>query len=377
MTQNTSLLPLAAAGALLVLGSTAFAQQTVTTSVWLGPQHPVVSGGYERFVETVEEASGGELDFNLLLGGSLLGARETLGGVRDGIADIGFVVLVYHPAEFPHGALFGDMAMTARGPFTTAAAITELTMLHCPACQEEFTRNGMVYLGSYSTTPYYLIGREAFLEPGDLQGMRMRTPGGAWDRWANHVGGVPVNVPASDVYEALSRNTIDIGLLPLGDFKSFNLFDVATHTTMLSVGTFYSNSTFALNPDFWTGLAAEQRRLMLDHAALGVIGVSQAYVDNDIESLALAEQAGIEFVEPSAALTDQMAAFRESDLDTILTLAEERYNIEDPQAIIDKYNELLDKYDALFEGVRDDMDAMAAIVRAEIFDRIDSETYGR
>lgn len=372
-----SLLSAALAGAVFAFGSSAFAERTVTTSVWLGPQHPVVSGGYEPFVKTVEEASGGELKFNLLLGGSLLGARETLGGVRDGVTDIGFVVLVYHPAEFPHGALFGDMAMNARGPFTTAAAITELTMLHCQACQKEFTANGMVYLGSYSTTPYYLIGKEPFLETADLEGMRMRTPGGAWDRWARHVGGVPVNVPASDVYEALSRNTIDIGLLPLGDFKSFNLFDVATHTTMLSVGTFYSNATFALNTDFWADLTPEQRRLVLDHAAQGVIGVSQAYVDNDGESLELARAADIEFVEPSAALTGQMAAFRESDLDTILTLAKERYNIDDPQAIIDKYNELLDKYDALFEGKRDDIDAMMGIVRAEIFDKIDSETYGR
>lgn len=354
----------------------AAADQTVTTSVWLGPQHPVVSGGYQPFVDTVGSNEEAGLDFNLLLGGSLLGPKATLSGVRDGVADIGFVVMFYHPAEFPHGALFGDLAMRARGPYTTAAAVTELTMLHCAPCQDEFKRNGVVYTGSYSTTPYYIIAKKELTTPEDLKGLRMRTPGGAWDRWATAVGGVPVNVPASEVYEAISRNIVDVGLLPIGDFKSYNLFDVATHATMMSVGTFYSNITMALNPDFWGGLSPEQRRVILDNAALAVVGVADAYVKADVEAEATAREAGVQFVEPSEALVAQMNDFREKDLETVLQLARDRYKVEDPEALIKTFNELLDKYDGLFEGKRDDLPAMLAIVKQEIYDKVDVDSYG-
>lgn len=364
------------AAGLLALAGAAKAEDAITTSVWLGPQHPVVSGGYAPFVEQVEKASGGKTKFNLLLGGSLLGPKATLAGVRDGVADIGFVVLVYHPAEFPHGALFGDMAMRARGPYSTAAAITELTMLHCPGCTEEFDKNGIVYLGSYSTTPYYIISKSPIETPEDLKGKRIRTPGGAWDRWTQHVGGVPVNVPASEVYEALSRNIIDIGLLPVGDFKSFNLFDVATHTTLLSVGTFYSNTTFAVNKQFWAGLSADERRLILDHAALGVVGVASSYVANDEESKPRAEEAGVVFIEPGDALQAQLDAFKQTDLETILKLASERRGIENAGELVETFAELLDKYDRLFEGKRDDLDAMIEIVNAEIFAKLDASSYG-
>lgn len=370
-------LALALSMTVAVIATPAVADQTVTTSVWLGPQHPVVSGGYQAFVKAVEDDPNSGLNFNLLLGGSLLGPKATLSGVRDGVADIGFVVMSYHPAEFPHGALFGDLAMRARGPYTTAAAVTELTMLHCAPCQDEFKRNGVVYTGSYSTTPYYLIAKKELKTPEDLKGLRMRTPGGAWDRWVTAVGGVPVNVPASEVYEAISRNMVDVALLPIGDFKSYNLFDVATHATMMGVGTFYSNITMAFNPGFWSGLSDDQRRIVLDNAGLAVLGVADDYVKADIEAEVKAREAGVQFVEPSAEMLAQKQEFRDNDLETVLELARDRYKIEDPEGIIETFNKLLDKYDGLFEGKRDNLDEMLAILNREVYDKVDVVTYGQ
>lgn len=87
--------------AMTVLTVPAAAQTNVRASSWHPPQHPGVTGGYEPFIEHVKKATGGSLDFKFWNGGSLLGATDTLPGVRNGIADIGVLALTYFPAEFP------------------------------------------------------------------------------------------------------------------------------------------------------------------------------------------------------------------------------------------------------------------------------------
>ncbi len=359
----------------MLFGGIGTASAQYTASAFVGPLHPVVEGGYEVFIEQVEEASGGEIEFTMYAGGSLLGARETLSGVRDGVADIGFIVLVYHPAEFPHGALLADMALMAEDVPATSAAVTEITLLHCDACHEEMRRNDVIPFGAYATTMYNIIGKQPYETKESLRGQRVRTPGGAWDRWARHVGAVPVNVPASEVYEGLNRDALNIVLLPVSDYGAYNLWDVASHVTMLPVGSFFSNTTFAINRDFWRSLSPEHRQLIMDHGAISSMGTTVTYLrQNAAVGDELREQ-GIEVVEPSAELQEDLAAFREADRETILENARER-GIEDPEGFLELFESKVAKYQELFDGLEDDHKAMVDVVQREVYDRIDPESFG-
>src|SRR3546814_20907787 len=51
------------------------------------------------------------LTFKLFTGGALLGAKATLDGVRDGVADVGHVAYTYFPASFPRAQLLNELSM--------------------------------------------------------------------------------------------------------------------------------------------------------------------------------------------------------------------------------------------------------------------------
>ena len=69
-------------------------------SHYLPPKHPIVIS-YQAFAKALEKESNGDVKVRIFGGGSLLGAKATVDGVRDGVADIGFVVNTYYPAQFP------------------------------------------------------------------------------------------------------------------------------------------------------------------------------------------------------------------------------------------------------------------------------------
>lgn len=365
---------LAAFGVAVALAS-AQAGTRITISSWVSPKHPVNYGGYVPFIEAVERASGGEISFRLFTGGALLSAKTTLAGIADGIADVGVIALTYHPAEFPHAQLIADTALLSRNPAATAAAVTEFNLLHCRACLDEFSAQGLVYTGTYSTAHYALIGNTAIVALSDLEGLRIRSPGSVWDRWVRHVGAVPVNLPASDMYESLERGITDAVLQPVAALRSYSLWDVADHVTLLNLGTYHSLSLLGYGKPFWRGITAAERKLLLDNAPVALIGTSLAYVELDEEVLSESDSRRIEIIAASDELVRDRHAFAESDLAEVVEFARRQHGIAEPEPMIASLRALFAKWEEIMAPIGDDRAAMAAALKAEVFDRLDP-SYG-
>lgn len=376
MDQKSTIIGSFAVAGLVLAAMPAAAQTTVRASSWHPPQHPGVTGGYEPFIEHVVQATDGSLDFTFWSGGSLLGATDTLPGIRNGIADIGVLALTYFPAEFPHAQMISDLAMLSDNPPAIAAAGTEFVVLHCKPCREDFTNQGLVFTSSYSTTPYTLISKQPIEAPEDLKGKTYRSAGTVWDRWVDYVGGTAVNVSSAEIFEALDRGGVDVAIFSPAGLKAFSLWDVAEYDTMLPLGTYAAMSLFTVNQEFWNSLTKDQRRAILDGAAVGGMGVTYGYMENDEEALAAAAEHGVEIVEPSQALLDQREAFVEQDLAKVEQIAKERYGIENPGELIATYRELLEKWEGISKEVGDDHQKMIEAMQTEIFDKVDLSTYG-
>lgn len=338
------------------------------------PSHPTATGGFEIFIKTVEAKTDGALTFKPIYGGGLLSSKEVLAGVESGIADVGMVVPPYFPAELPHGALLGDLAMFTANPYATGAAVAELNFLRCQACLDEFDAHNAVYLGTYSSPGYALMSKAPIESISDLKGLRIRAPGGSFDRWARSVSGVPVNIPGSDTYEALSRNILDIGMLPVGDLISFSLLDVVKHVNMVDVGAFFSYSLYTFNKDVWSKLSDDQRKILLEAGIDSTIDVADVAVKLDSEARSRGDAEGIVF-NRSESIVEQLAMFRAEDIKTVVSAAEDR-GVTDAAEFAETYRKLLKKYEALFEGKTEDPAAMKEILHREILSKIDVATYG-
>jgi TRAP-type C4-dicarboxylate transport system substrate-binding protein len=350
------------------------AQTEITASLWVSPKHPVAVGGYDPMIADMKKS--GDWDVQYFTGGALLGANATLGGLGDGIADVGMIALTYFPAELPHGQLVADLALATESNVAASLAVSEFNMLHCSECLAEFEQQNLVYTGTYSTSPYSIISNEPISAIEDLGGKKMRVPGSVWSRWAKHVGGVEVNVPSSEMYEGLNRGALDIAIQAPGALRSYGLWDIAKNVNLLNLGTYHSLAQLAFNRDFWQELTDEQRRYMLDQAARANLDATLVYTETDEEVLAEAEKHGVTVVEPSEALRQDHEAFVQQDLKTVAEVAKSTYGIENPGPKIETLLSLFDKWQKIVEETGGEREALLERFKTEVYDKVDPATYG-
>lgn len=361
------------ASATLLLSGVATAETTITASLWVGPKHPVAVGAYDPYVEMLKSKDAFEVKY--FQGGALLGAKPTLSGLRDGIADVGMMAMTYFPAEFPHAQLVADMGLATPSSLAAMAAVTEYNLLHCEPCLQEYRNQNIVYTGTYSTAPYSLISTEPIRSAEDLEGQKMRVPGSLWSRWASYVDGVEVNVPSSQMYEGLDKGALDIAVQAPGALRSYSLWDTAKYVTLLNMGTYHSLSLMSYNADTWAALSDAQRRAMLDDAARAGVEATMEYLITDEEVLAAASEHGVEVIQPSEDLQQQKQSFVAQDIETIIENAKENYGIADAAARVDTLQDLIDKWDGIAQEIGEDGDAFIERFRSEVYDKLPDD-YG-
>jgi len=164
-------------------------------------------------------------------------------------------------------------------------------------------------------------------------------------------------------------------MLPVADYGSYNLWDVAPYVNLLEVGSFKSNTSVGFNRDFWRGLTLDQRKAFLKNAPIMVIGPGIDYIKNDEKVYPEAKLKKVNMIQPTEEMKKQHAAFFERDKSAISEAATKR-GVRDPNAIISKYMELLPKYEKLFAGKRNNPEALYEIMRQEVYNKLDPAKFG-
>ena len=95
------------------------------------------------------------------------------------------------------------------------------------------------------------------------------------------------------------------------------------------------------------------------------------------ENLKGGQEQGVKIVEPDASLTAKLEEFKSSYVTTLPKVSMENRKVEDPTDIVQGYVELETKWKKLLEGVdTTDAEALAALLKKEVFDKLDAATYG-
>lgn len=347
-----------------------------SANVWFSPTYPLTVGGYTEFAKAVEKATDGEVTFEVFTGGSLLPPKSAMQGIADGLAQVGYHAGTYTPAQLPLTNVIADLAFATPDPLAVALASTEMNFKN-ERLQNEWKDNGIVFGGGYSTPAYNLICTDVVSSLSDLEGKRVRVPGGAWDRFASHVNMVGVNVPSSEMYTGMDRGSLDCAVNDPGALESFSLWDVAESINTLPVGVYFSGFTWGYNVDFWRSLSDENRRILLDEMARHLVRVQLHYKNGAEKTLAAAEEKGVEVVQPSSELEAALKEFARKDIDEVKRLARDKHDVKDPEALISSFNESVEHWSDLLDGIdRNDEDALVALVRKEIYNQVDETSYG-
>jgi TRAP-type C4-dicarboxylate transport system substrate-binding protein len=351
--------------------------KTYPASMWLAPTHIITVNGYTNWAIAVKKATNGEIDFEVYVGGSLLPAKETLKGVADGVAVVGMIAAAYTPTLMPLDNIINDLAFTNENAMAAAFAVTELKFTH-PNFHAEYANNGLVFGGGYSTPLYHFLCTSEIKSKDDVAGKKIRTVGMAFVRFIKEAGGVPVSVPFTEIYSGMERGSLDCTMADSTALSSgAKLWEVTKSINTLPLGTQLSGATWIYNKDFWKGLSAKHRRLLLDESAVAFVRLQLDY-DRQVASAEKGSMdRGITFIEPDESLKSLKKDFSEIFIKTLPKVSMEDRKVTDPSDIIQKYLKLVNKYVEILSKV-DTMDeaALVDIAKREIFNKVDEKSYG-
>lgn len=354
----------------------ASAQTNFIANSFYNAEHPLSKYTYVEWADEVKGASGGDLVPEVYTGTVLLAPRATLQGIRDNVIQVGSHPAVYTPSEMPVAMAVQELGFNYDDALAMVMAITDFSMNN-PTQLQEWRDNEIVYLGGYATPPYLLFCREPVTNLEQIKGKRLRTAGSTVSQWVEEVGGIPVNVPSSEMYTGLDRGTLDCATNAGSDLIERSLWEVAPHTTVLPTGMYYSGPKWGYNEEFWASLTPEQRRTLMDVTAHAIAQLGINYTRRAEEALVEAEAKGNTIHQPSDELMQSVTEFREKSLADVYTIASEKYGLENGEQLIDDFRATYDKWQKLLGGVdRTDDQALAELLRSEVYDKLDETTYG-
>lgn len=359
----------------VALATTAYAEEYVA-STWLEPSHILTKDAYVPYLADIKEATGGGVDFELFTSSSLLPPTTTLSGVGDGVAQLGLVAASYTPSELPLSGMINDLAFVATDPMAAAIAFTELAIFD-QRLIDEYAKHNTLTLGAYSTPLYLFACMIDVLSTDDVRGKKIRTNGRAQNEWISSLGGVPVVVPSTEIYSGLERGAIDCTLGDATNLENGPKFgEVTKALTMMELGTAMGIS-YVYNRDFWREIGPEARRQIIDVTAQAIARKQVAYEGAVGDALQKTRARGTRINEPHQSLVDSVAAFRTTVIETYPKRTMEERGIADPSDMAREFVRLQDKWIGLLGAIdRTDVDAVAAVINAEIFSKIDENSYG-
>lgn len=346
------------------------------------PPNSIGADSAEVYARALEEISGGDL-IAKVYAGSLLSFLETSPGIRDGMADSGFILLSYYSSEFPVTNLVGELSMLtelvdvapSHAGLAYVGAMSEFIMNDCPECIDEFAAQNQVFTGGSASTAYYLLCNQPVTTMEQVEGKRFRTAGAHWARWTEEVGATPVSMSIAETYEALNQGVLDCTLSSPTELDIFKLKEVTTDITLQVPGGVYgATAVNNVRKDVWENLTEEQRRHVLKATAVLGADISWEYQISATRELENAADNDITVHQPSEDLVQVTEAFIRDDLETIIDRYEERYGVVGADLVVDSFRSLLEKWAGLVSDI-DNAEDLADLYWEEVYSKVDVSRY--
>lgn len=191
--------------------------------------HPTVEGATKYWMEQVTKLTHNQVEFQYYPSEQLGKSKDMLSLAQSGVADITAPLPSLISDKFPLSTvaeLPGSFATSCAGTLAYWKLAKDGIL-----AKQEFAPNGVRVLFSMVFSPYQILTKTKFSSLKDFEGLKIRTAGGAKDLAAVRIKGVPIRMAAPEVYESLSRGTIDAIVWPLSGVTTYNLHNLARYAT--------------------------------------------------------------------------------------------------------------------------------------------------
>jgi len=249
------LLRSAAALGLSLFATAAAAQVTLNVNTWVPPSHLLVADAVMPFCKDVEGATQGRVKCNLLAK-AVVSAPQTFDAIRDGLADLSFIVPGYTPGRFvltdaPEFPFMGD---------TSEALSVAYQRVYDKMLAKHDELKGVRVLAVFTHGPGQIYNtKRAVTSLKDLEGLKIRVGGGLVNEVAKVLGTVPMLKPAPESYELLSQGVADGLFFPKESPLSFKLVPLIKHITYVPGGLYNTSFAHIMNEAKWKQISEADR----------------------------------------------------------------------------------------------------------------------
>lgn len=360
-----------------VTSTPSFARDTIIAATWLPPQHQYSRFLYTYWAERLKEYSKGTLTAKVELGSPRVTAKGNMVEIADGLADVSGHFAQYTPSVLPVSNAVEELGMTFRDPRVIIAAATEFNIKD-EQQNAEWQKHGIVYGGSYATNHYKLICNKKITTLAEFKGAKLRLPGRAPAEWANSNGAATVAFNTNEQYGALDKGALTCTTTTAADAWVRKLYEVAPHITDMPVTLFWAGLGHGYNPTVWSELTVDQRRAALyaEADAMAALIVDGTLLE-EVTAQKKLEEKGVIFHKPGADLVGSIDAFRKAQPTKAAGVVKDKFKIAGAEALLGRFQAMVAKWEKLLKDVPvEDKDTLANLIRSEIYDTLDLNSYG-
>jgi TRAP-type C4-dicarboxylate transport system substrate-binding protein len=256
--------------------------------------HYLVRLMLKPWMDEVTRKTNGAVTFSYYPNQQLGKATDMLRLTQSGVVDIGYI---------------GPSYVSDKMPLSEVAQLPEAFDTSCQGglaywksarqgvlATQEYAPNKIRLLMEVVLPPYPVFTTKQKIETmKDMQGLKLRTTGGAQDLTLRALGAVPVRMAAPDAYESLTRGTMDGLLFAMESVVAYGMDSLIKYTTDgVSFGSFIV--AYSINQSAWDRLPDDAKKAM-DEASEAIVPKVCAEVDKElIDTRAHMQKSGVTFV---------------------------------------------------------------------------------
>jgi TRAP-type C4-dicarboxylate transport system substrate-binding protein len=225
-------------------------------STWHPPASREVKTVWIPMLEELKKRSNGRITYTLYAGGALGKGPEHFDIVKKGLSDMGYFTATWTPGRFPLTDVLSMAAWVDGKDLATDIG----NKVYEKVLHDEFKDvkmlelNGCIQAFLWTTKPVKTLA--------DLEGLKIRSPGGMQTMYIKSLGAEPVFMPLGDVYQAMETGRID-GLVTCPPLVlAFKLYEVAKYGVKATFGCV--SEGVVMNKKTWEKTPPDLQKIIME-----------------------------------------------------------------------------------------------------------------